>query len=156
MKRPYEIPVVFRVNNNDEEFQQAVDQVIAWIQNSAETNTDGVGQVTRIDRNTFGRRRLAYEIDSQRDGFYILFYANVEPTHLAEFETNMRLYDPVLRYLVFRDEDASDNAAEETAETPAEETAEAPAEETAEAPAEETVEASAEVAAEEETTEEDE
>ena len=124
MKRPYEIPVVFRVNNNDEEFQQAVDQVIAWIENSAETNTDGVGQVTRIDRNTFGRRRLAYEIDGQRDGFYILIYANVEPTHLPEFETNMRLYEPVLRYLVFRDEDASDDveAVEEVA--PAEVTTE--------------------------------
>lgn len=120
MKRAYEIPVVFRVNNNDEEFQQAVDQVIAWIESSAETGEENVGQVTRIDRNTFGRRRLAYEIDGQRDGFYILFYADVEPTHLPEFETNMRLYEPVLRYLVFRDEDAKDTSKEEKEEEGAE------------------------------------
>lgn len=111
MKHSYEIPVVFRVMP-DEETQQAIDQVVAWLENS--NDIDNAGSVTRIDRNRLGRRRLAYEIKGQRDGFYVLFYAAVEPEHLPEFELNMRLFDPVLRYLIIRDEttDHSDAEAE--------------------------------------------
>lgn len=102
MKRSYEIPVVFRVMSNDEEFQQAIDQVVSWIENSNEI--EDAGQVTKIDRTRFGRRRLAYEIDGQRDGFYVLIYADIEAEHLAEFELNMKLYDGVLRFLILKDE----------------------------------------------------
>lgn len=102
MKRSYEIPVVFRVLTSEDEMQQAIDQVVAWIENSNEL--EGAGKVTRIDRNRLGRRRLAYEIDGQRDGLYVLFYADIDARHLPELELNLRLYDPVLRYLVTRDE----------------------------------------------------
>ena len=101
MKRPYEIPVVFRIMPEDD-FQQAIDQVVAWIENSPEF--EDPGSVTKIDRNRLGRRRLAYEIDGQRDGWYVLFYANVDARHLPELELNLKLYEPVLRYLVVRDE----------------------------------------------------
>jgi small subunit ribosomal protein S6 len=101
MKRSYEIPVVFRIMPEDD-FQQAIDQVVAWIQNSNEF--ENAGSVTKIDRNRLGRRRLAYEIDGQRDGWYVLFYADVDARHLPELELNLKLYEPALRYLVVRDE----------------------------------------------------
>lgn len=102
MKRSYEIPVVFRVMP-EEETQTAIDQVTTWIENSTE-GVEDPGAVTRIDRARIGRRRLAYEIDGQRDGNYIFFYADIKPEHVPDFETNMRLYDGVLRYLVVRDQ----------------------------------------------------
>ncbi|MDQ7033381.1 MAG: 30S ribosomal protein S6 [Anaerolineae bacterium] len=102
MKRPYEIPVVFRIMP-EEEFQQAIDQVVSWIENSAETDLENPGTVTKIDRNRLGRRRLAYEIKGQRDGWFVLFYATVDTRHLPEFELNLKLYDGVLRYLVVHD-----------------------------------------------------
>lgn len=123
MKHSYEIPVVFRVMPDDET-QQAIDQVIAWLENSNEI--ENAGSVTRIDRTRLGRRRLAYEIKGQRDGFYVLIYATVDPSHLPEFELNIRLYDPVLRYMIVRDEafasqsepsDESEELAEEVEET---------------------------------------
>lgn len=110
MKRAYELPVVFRILSGEEEFQQAVDQVVAWIENSTEGIEDA-GQVTRIDRTSFGRRRLAYEIDGQRDGFYVFFYASMEPAHIEELEYNLRLYDPVLRYLLLVDEASDEDRA---------------------------------------------
>ena len=102
MKNPYEIPVVFRIINNSEEFQQAIDQVVAWIENSNEFEDPGT--VTKIDANLLGRRRLSYEIKGQRDGHYVLFYADINPEHLPELELNLKLYDPVLRYLILRHE----------------------------------------------------
>lgn len=126
MKKSYEIPVVFRVMP-DEETQQAIDQVIAWLENSTE-GVEDAGTVTRIDRTRLGRRRLAYEIKGQRDGFYVLIYADVEALHLPEFELNMRLYDPVLRYLIVKDDasKASEEEAEEAAAPVATEEAAAP------------------------------
>lgn len=102
MKRSYEIPVVFRVMP-EEETQQALDQVVAWLENSTE-GIENAGSVTRIDRTRLGRRRLAYEIKGQRDGFFVLIYANIDAQHLPEFELNVRLYDPVLRYLIVKDD----------------------------------------------------
>jgi len=114
MKRSYEIPVVFRVMPEDET-QTAIDQVIAWMENSTE-GVENAGEVTRIDRTRLGRRRLAYEINGQRDGFYVLIYANIDALHLPEFELNMRLYDPVLRYLIVKDDETKVVEEEETAE----------------------------------------
>lgn len=123
MKRPYEIPVVFRIMPEDD-FQQAIDQVVAWIENSNEFEDSG--SVTKIDRNRLGRRRLAYEIDGQRDGWYVLFYADIDARHLRELELNLKLYEPVLRYLIVRDEPEKATKANKPA--PAPEAAEEPAE----------------------------
>ncbi|GAB5489828.1 MAG: hypothetical protein Phog2KO_00430 [Phototrophicaceae bacterium] len=132
MKRSYEIPVVFRVMP-EEETQQALDQVVAWLENSTE-GVEDAGQVTRIDRTRLGRRRLAYEIKGQRDGFFVLIYANVDAKHWAEFELNMRLYEPVLRYLIVKEDTlvvVEEEAEEDLAEPVAETSEEVPAEETA-------------------------
>lgn len=118
MKRSYEIPVVFRVMP-EEETQQALDQVVAWLENSTE-GIENAGSVTRIDRTRLGRRRLAYEIKGQRDGFFVLIYANIDAQHLPEFELNVRLYDPVLRYLIVKDDKIVEEEEEEVSEPVAE------------------------------------
>ena len=114
MQRPYEIPVAFRVINNQDEFQQAIDQVVAWIESS--NDIENPGTVTKIDTNLLGRRRLAYEIKGQRDGHYVLFHADIDPRHLPELELNLKLYDPILRYLIMRHEDTEEEQEEAEAE----------------------------------------
>jgi small subunit ribosomal protein S6 len=99
MKRDYEIPLLFRILADDE-MQAALDQVVNWIENPEEDS----GKVTKIDRNTLGRRKLAYEIDGQRDGLYVLVKAQVDPQHLPELELNLKLFNPLLRFLILRDE----------------------------------------------------
>ena len=106
MKRPYELPFVFRILSTDDETQTALDQVVSWI----EGENNEYGNVTRIDRTRFGRRKLAYEIDGQRDGLYILISAEIDPSHLPELELNLKVFTPVLRYLVLRDEEAEAEA----------------------------------------------
>ncbi len=118
MKRSYEIPVIFRNLGSEEEMQQAVDQVVAWIENSNEM--EDPGNVTRIDRTRLGRRRLAYEIDGQREGFYVLFYADIDAAHLTELELNLKLYDPVLRHMVVRDENPTTKSEEKEADSDSE------------------------------------
>jgi small subunit ribosomal protein S6 len=96
MKRPYELTTVIRTLSSDEELQQAIDQVIAWVEE------DDHGKVNKIDRNTFGRRKLAYEIDGQREGHYVLMLVDIDASHLPELELNLKLSSNVLRYLLIR------------------------------------------------------
>ncbi len=94
MKRDYELTVVLRVESNEEALNAQIDEVKAWVE------ADEHGTVNRIDR--WGRRRLAYEIDRQREGFYVLMEAAFDPAGLDELERNLRLAPNVLRYLVIR------------------------------------------------------
>lgn len=104
MKRPYEVTVVIRILSNEEETQQAIEQVIGWIEQASEAG-EAQGKVNTVDRTTLGRRKLAYEIEGQRDGVYVIFYADIEPTHIGELEINLKLSSSVLRHLVVRVEE---------------------------------------------------
>jgi small subunit ribosomal protein S6 len=100
MKRPYEVSVVLRILTNEDETQSAINQVIAYIEAGA--GEDAKGKVTRVDRTSIGRKKLAYEIDKQRDGLFVIIYADLEPSHIAELDLNLRLYNSVLRHLIVR------------------------------------------------------
>jgi small subunit ribosomal protein S6 len=95
MKRPYEIAFIVRIESaGDEAINDQVTQVQGWIE------ANGSGQVTKIDR--WGRRKLAYEIDRQREGYYVIMEANVDPKALPEVERNLKLSSAILRYLIVR------------------------------------------------------
>ena len=49
--------------------------------------------------NKLGKRRLAYEINKQRDGFYVLLNFEANNTTPAELERLLKIDESVLRYL---------------------------------------------------------
>jgi small subunit ribosomal protein S6 len=59
------------------------------------------GEVT--DVNHWGTRRLAYEINDFRDGYYLLAKFAGEGAGIGELERNLKITDGVLRYLVIRE-----------------------------------------------------
>ncbi len=99
MKRAYELALVIRMESGgDDSINEQITNVQAWVE------AEELGQVTKIDR--WGRRRLAYEIDRQRDGYYVILEANIDPDGLPEIERNLKLASGILRYLIVRaDED---------------------------------------------------
>lgn len=96
----------------------------------------------------WGRKRLAYEIQKMREGYYYFIKFESGPECPNELEQHMRILDNVLRYLIVRlDDNIEIGEQNETDLKPVEdEVKEAPAEE---APAE-TVEAAEEAPAVEE------
>lgn len=94
MKREYELSLVIRVDSNEEVMNDVVNEVKGWIE------TDESSAVTKIDR--WGRRKLAYEIDRQRDGYYVIMQAEIEPKSIDELERNLKLSGSILRYLLIR------------------------------------------------------
>ena len=56
------------------------------------------GEVSQVDK--WGRRRLAYEIARQNEGYYMVARFNAEPTALPELDRALTLADDVLRFKV--------------------------------------------------------
>ncbi|TCT13139.1 SSU ribosomal protein S6P [Natranaerovirga pectinivora] len=61
------------------------------------------GSLTKVDE--WGKRRLAYEIDKVREGFYFFFTFQADAGVPAELERELRITEPVLRFLVTRIEE---------------------------------------------------
>lgn len=93
MKRDYELTFVTRVQEDDESLKAIVDKVRGWID-------AGGGQVIKVDQ--WGRRRLAYPIDKQREGVYIFMQVQLEPANVKAIERNLELSENILRYLIVR------------------------------------------------------
>jgi small subunit ribosomal protein S6 len=94
MKRAYELTFIVRVDPNEEVIRDAINQVKGWVEEN------DMGTVNKIDH--WGRRRLAYELDKQREGYYVLMEADIDTDHLPELEYNLKLSSSILRYLVVR------------------------------------------------------
>ena len=56
-------------------------------------NTDG--NVTSVEE--MGKRKLAYEIKKQKEGFYFVIKFEAKPELIAELERNYRITDEVLK-----------------------------------------------------------
>jgi len=98
--------------------------------------TNAGGEI--VGRNDWGRRRLAYPIRKNTDGYYTTLYITLPATAVRGIERSLQLNDDVLRYLVVRVETHRLPAAPAATPTPAVEAApaEAPAAEPANATAE--------------------
>ena len=98
MKRNYELAFVVRVDSTEEAITEVVTQVQSWV------TADNIGTITKVDR--WGRRKLAYEIDKQREGYYVFMLTEIDTKNLPELERNLKLSTSILRYLIVRaDED---------------------------------------------------
>ncbi len=53
------------------------------------------GSVEKLD--VWGRRRLAFEIDRQHEGYYVVVEFTAEPSVIAELERTLHLADEVIR-----------------------------------------------------------
>jgi len=58
------------------------------------------GQVDSVEN--WGKRRLSFELQKQREGQYLLFQVQVEPAVLREYERQLRLNESVFRFMTTR------------------------------------------------------
>uniref|UniRef100_UPI0028117768 30S ribosomal protein S6 n=1 Tax=Paenibacillus sp. TaxID=58172 RepID=UPI0028117768 len=59
------------------------------------------GEVTKT--NVMGKRRLAYEINKNRDGIYVLVNFTATPEVVKELDRVMRITDEVIRFMIVQD-----------------------------------------------------
>ena len=96
--RNYEIMFIVNPNAVEEEIDKINGQIEAVI-------TNGGGKVEKLEK--MGKRRLAYEVDKHREGYYVLFVLTANGDIIKECERRLRVMDAVLKYITVRtDEDA--------------------------------------------------
>ena len=58
------------------------------------------GGANFVNEEPWGRRRLAYEIDKQSEGYYLVADFEAEPDALTELDRVLHLADDVIRFKV--------------------------------------------------------
>ena len=61
------------------------------------------GAVDKVD--SWGKRKLAFEIGKLTDGDYVVIDFHAEPDVIAEIDRVLRITDPVIRFMLVRRED---------------------------------------------------
>ncbi|REK72017.1 30S ribosomal protein S6 [Paenibacillus paeoniae] len=91
--RKYEVMYIIRPDVEQENVQALVDKFNGIISNG--------GEVTKTD--VIGKRRLAYEINKLRDGYFVLVHFNATTEVVNELDRIMKISDEVIRTLIVRD-----------------------------------------------------
>lgn len=71
---------------------------VATVEKAKDYVTKFGGNITNVDE--WGKKKLAYEIDDQAEGYYVLYTFNAKPEFPAEFERVLKITDGVMRCLV--------------------------------------------------------
>ena len=95
--RNYELGLLVRTDIGEEGLTALLEKVKSWI-------GEGGGSVVKTD--VWGRRRLAYTVSKQNEGLYVFLSIQMPPAGEAALERNLRLSEPIMRYLVVRQESA--------------------------------------------------
>ena len=98
MDTKHDYEVVFILNPATPEDEQG-----ALLEKIKQFATVGGGEVKSVNTSSpWGRRKLAYPIRNATEGYYSLMNLNIAPSSLPEFERNLKLMEPLLRYSVVR------------------------------------------------------
>lgn len=91
--RSYETLFVLKPDLDEEATTAAIERLTELIQKNK-------GAVEQINR--WGKKRLAYEIEDYREGYYTLVYFQGEPETAKELDRVMRISDFLLRHTIVR------------------------------------------------------
>jgi len=89
--RTYEALYIVRPDVRDDDVQTIAKEVETLV-------TQNGGAIVRSE--TWGKRKLAYEVQKCSEGYYILLRFESAPPFVARLENHFRLTDVIIRYLV--------------------------------------------------------
>lgn len=121
-KNMYESAVVINAALEDDQIEAVIKKITDFIENNG-------GKITEMDK--WGRKRLAYMIEKNRVGFYVIYKFEAPVAMIKELERLYRLDESVIRFLTIKltkkaleyYQEQKEKAAEEEAESSEESTA---------------------------------
>jgi small subunit ribosomal protein S6 len=93
---PYELMYIVKPELDDQAVQQEIEKVGQLIQ------TNG-GQVKKV--TPWGKRRLAYTVKDQREGYYVVAEFDLDQARVHEVERLLKISDTVFRHLLVRQDE---------------------------------------------------
>ena len=91
----YELAVVLNAKIEDDERAAAIEKIKNYISRFG-------GTVSNVDE--WGKKRLAYEVQKMKEGFYYFITFEAETTAPLEIENRVRIMENVIRYLIVKAE----------------------------------------------------
>lgn len=88
----YETLFITDISNGEEAAKETVEKFTSLIASN--------GEIVEVD--TWGKRRLAYLINDEAEGYYVFFTFESEPSFPAELERIAKITDGVLRVMVIK------------------------------------------------------
>ncbi|MCT2536419.1 30S ribosomal protein S6 [Aquibacillus koreensis] len=91
--RKYEIMYIIRPNIEDEAKTALVERFNTIL-------TDNGAEIEKADE--LGKKRLAYEINDFRDGYYVLINFTGDENAINEFDRQAKFSDDIIRHMAIR------------------------------------------------------
>ena len=91
--RSYELVFIVNPEVDEDDLTAVRERVEGLIERSS-------GKVTKVE--PWGLRRLAYPLQKQGEGQYVLMQLDIEAQGVAELGRDLRLVEPILRHLIVR------------------------------------------------------
>lgn len=91
----YESVVIINPNVDEEGMKELVQKFTALINND--------GKLEKADE--LGKRRLAYEVKKNKEGYYVVFYFEANTSLITELERNYRITDEVIKFMTVKVEE---------------------------------------------------
>ncbi len=88
----YETVIVFSVKGGDESVEALKEKFKTMIE----------GQATEVSMDDWGKRKLAYPISYETEGYYVLFNYKSAPEFPAELDRVLNITEGVLRSLIIK------------------------------------------------------
>lgn len=95
MKNRYEVMYILRTDAENGNYAEEIGEFESLVENNG-------GEVEDVDE--WGVRSLAYQINHQKEGYYVLMEFSFDSSDLPVLEEKLKLADNVLRYLVVKKE----------------------------------------------------
>ena len=94
--RKYEIMYIIRPDIEEE-------AKTALVERFNKVLTDNGAEIAKVDEK--GKKRLAYEINDYRDGYYVLINFSSDDQAINEFDRLAKFSDDIVRHMAIREDD---------------------------------------------------
>lgn len=91
----YESVIIINPNVDEEGIKSLIQKFTTIINND--------GKLEKADE--LGKRKLAYEINKNKEGYYVVLYFEANATLISELERNYRITDEVIKFMTIKVEE---------------------------------------------------
>lgn len=88
----YESVAIINPNVEENTMKELIEKFTTLINND--------GKVEQV--NELGKKKLAYEVKKNKEGYYVVYDFEAKPTLITELERNYRITDDVIKFIVVR------------------------------------------------------
>lgn len=86
----YELLAIFKPSLDSEELDKEVEKITKEIESYK-------GSISSIDK--MGRKKLAYDVQSYRDGYFTSMVISIPAEKVVDFKRNLKLNENVIRFM---------------------------------------------------------